>query len=87
MITKDIIVKDWLPRYTGTQLADFGEYILLVNFQDYVDKFSGKFSVPVNGKSKPMPNATAEGITIINFGMGSANAATAPMVVTRPGDG
>jgi AMP nucleosidase len=76
MITKDIIVKDWLPRYTGTQLADFGEYILLVNFQDYVDKFSGKFSVPVNGKSKPMPNATAEGITIINFGMGSANAAT-----------
>jgi AMP nucleosidase len=76
MITKDFIVKDWLPRYTGTALDAFGEYIILVNFQDYVDKFSEKFGVPVNGLNKPMPNATAEGITIINFGMGSANAAT-----------
>ena len=28
------------------------------------------------GRDRPMPNATADGITMINFGMGSANAAT-----------
>lgn len=76
MKTKNQIVKDWLPRYTGTPIEDFGKFILLVNFNDYVVKFAEKFNVPVNGLNKPMPNATAEGITIINFGMGSANAAT-----------
>ncbi len=76
MITKDQIVTDWLPRYTGTPVQEFGEYILLVNFQDYVTKFAEKFGVEVKGINKAMPNATAEGITIINFGMGSANAAT-----------
>ena len=30
----------------------------------------------VRGKDRPMRNATAEDITIVNFGMGSANAAT-----------
>jgi AMP nucleosidase len=33
-------------------------------------------NVPVEGTDKIMPNATAKDITIINFGMGSANAAT-----------
>ena len=32
--------------------------------------------MPVEGKDKNMPSATADGITIINFGMGSPNAAT-----------
>ena len=76
MKTKDDIVQDWLPRYTGLPLAKFGKYILLVNFQKYVQSFADWFKVPVCGMDKPMPSATAEGITIINFGMGSANAAT-----------
>jgi len=76
MTTKDEIVRDWLPRYTGVPLNDFGAYILLVNFQNYLNMFAEWHNVPIHGHAKPMPNATANGITMINFGMGSANAAT-----------
>jgi len=74
--TKEQIVANWLPRYTGIRLEDFGRYILLTNFNNYVAMFAEKNHVPIMGVDKPMLNATAEGITIINFGMGSANAAT-----------
>ncbi len=77
MKTKDEIVKDWLPRYTGRPLEEFGEYILLTNFINYVEMFADKFGVEVVGRDKPMQTATAENITIMNFGMGSAVAATA----------
>ena len=76
MRTKEQIVANWLPRYTGTPLEGFAEHILLVNFGNYVEKFAAWHHVPIRGEEKPMPNATANGITIINFGMGSANAAT-----------
>src|SRR5213076_2577136 len=76
MRTKGEIVADWLPRYTGTALEDFGKYILLVNFSNYVRMFAEWHKVPVRGEDRPMPNATAKGISIINFGMGSASAAT-----------
>jgi len=77
MKTKSEIVENWLPRYTGTAVENFGKYILLTNFNNYVDKFAAWHDVEVQGRDRPMPNATADGITIINFGMGSANAATA----------
>src|SRR5207244_10985645 len=32
MKEKKDIVENWLPRYTGTPLAEFGEYVLLPNF-------------------------------------------------------
>jgi len=76
MKTKAEIVANWLPRYTGTQLEDFGNYILLTNFINYVEMFAEKFGVEVKGKDNPMQTATAQDITIINFGMGSAMAAT-----------
>jgi AMP nucleosidase len=76
MKTKKDIVEDWLPRYTGRPLADFGEYILLTNFINYVEMFAERFGVNIMGKDKPMQTATADNITIINFGMGSAMAAT-----------
>ncbi|MFT4603194.1 MAG: AMP nucleosidase [Arenicella sp.] len=76
MKTKEEIVKDWLTRYTGTELADFGEYILLTNFQGYLKLFSELYGVEIVGNDKAMPTATANGITMINFTMGSANAAT-----------
>ena len=76
MKTKKEIVENWLPRYTGTQIKDFGKCILLTNFYGYLELFSLWHKVPINGKEKVMPSATAEGITIINFGMGSPNAAT-----------
>ena len=76
MKTKFEIVKDWLPRYTGRPLDGFGRYILLSNFHNYVELFAERFGVEVLGRSHPMQSATAEDLTILNFGMGSAMAAT-----------
>ncbi|MBV2167489.1 MAG: AMP nucleosidase [Bdellovibrio sp.] len=76
MKTKKEIVENWLPRYTGVPLEDFGQYILLTNFSNYVKMFAEQFNVPIRGQDKPMQTATAENITIMNFGMGSALAAT-----------
>src|SRR5688572_3765692 len=76
MKTKQDIVENWLPRYTGQSLNQFGEYILLTNFDKYVKMFAEWNGVPVNGLDRAMRSATADGITIINFGMGSPNAAT-----------
>ncbi len=76
MNTKQDIVRNWLPRYTGTSLSDFGEYILLTNFNGYLDIFAEYNNVEIKGRDKAMPNATYDGITFINFSMGSANAAT-----------
>jgi AMP nucleosidase len=76
MRTKQEIVENWLPRYTGNPLDKFTEHILLTNFSSYLDIFSEMFDVPVIGQDNPMPCAVANGVTIINIGMGSANAAT-----------
>ncbi len=76
MKTKKEIVDNWLPRYTGKSLEEFGEYIILTNFQLYVEMFAKRFNVPVDGEEKNMPSATSDDMTIINFGMGSPNAAT-----------
>jgi AMP nucleosidase len=76
MKSKKEIVENWLPRYTGVKLEDFGRYILLTNFDNYVKKFSEWNDVEVKGTDRAMRSATAGGITIINFGMGSPNAAT-----------
>jgi AMP nucleosidase len=82
MKTKKEIVNNWLPRYTGEELANFGKYILLTNFQNYITMFAEWHGVQVVGKGKPMSCATAKGVTIINFGMGSASAATCMDLLT-----
>ena len=75
--TKEAIVTNWLPRYTGRTLADFGQYIILTNFSKYIQLFSQwNDNAPILGLDKPMQSVTANGITIINFGMGSSVAAT-----------
>jgi AMP nucleosidase len=76
MKTKEDIVKNWLPRYTGEKLDNFGKYVLLTNFGNYVTMFAKWNKVKVIGADRPYQCATANGITIINFGMGSASAAT-----------
>jgi len=76
MNTKKEIVENWLPRYTGMPLKKFGQYILLVNFSRYVELFADNHGSRVYGKKGAMQATTADNITIINFGMGSANAAT-----------
>ena len=76
MKEKSEIVRDWLPRYTGRELADFGQYILLTNFSQYVGLFARRFGVEVLGEGFPIQSATAANLSILNFGMGSAMAAT-----------
>ncbi len=76
MKSKEEIIKNWLPRYTGEKLENFGEYILLTNFANYVEMFAKWNKVKIIGTDKAMQCATAENITIINFGMGSPVAAT-----------
>ena len=76
MKTKEDIVENWLPRYTGEKIENFGEYILLTNFSKYIHMFAEWNNVPIIGLDRPMQCATADNITIINFGMGSPGAAT-----------
>ena len=75
MKTKQEIVENWLPRYTRRSLDEFDDFILLTNFSKYVELFASRYGVPVLGRDANMTSASAEGITIINFGMGSPNAA------------
>ncbi len=87
MIDRFEIAKNWLPRYTGMPLNRFGEYILLTNFRYYIRNFAEKFNCEIYGENKPMQAATNNnGLTIINFGIGSANAATIMdlLVAVRP---
>ncbi len=77
MKTKLEIAQNWLPRYTGTAIDEFGDYLLLTNFHNYVTKFAEQFNCNVNGIGRPMQTATnSAGLSIINFGIGSSNAAT-----------
>ena len=43
MLTKSQITCNWLPRYTGMPLKEFGRYILLTNFGNYVYRFTKLF--------------------------------------------
>ena len=76
MKTKEDIINNWLPRYTGRSLEEFGHFIILVNFKDYVVRFANIYNVPVMGEDRAMQSASYDDVTIINFGMGSPNAAT-----------
>ena len=82
MKTKGDIVKNWLPRYTGEKLENFGKYILLTNFSNYLGMFAEWNKVEIVGADRPMQCATAGNISIINFGMGSPGAATVMDLLT-----
>lgn len=76
MKTKEEITKNWLPRYTGAAIEEIGEYILLTNFKKYLKDFCKITNSKIIDPSAAMPVATSDNISMINFGMGSANAAT-----------
>ena len=76
MVSKLKIAQDWLPRYTGSQIDELGDYILLTNFKNYVSTFAERFNCEIKGEGGAMQSATnSEGLSIINFGIGSPNAA------------
>ena len=76
MNSKQEIVENWLPRYTGVPVENFGKYVLLTNFRDYVYHFAEIMDTEVCGLDRPMQSATKDNITIVNFQMGSPMAAT-----------
>jgi AMP nucleosidase len=76
MEDKKQIVSNWLRRYTGLEHDQIGPYVLLTNFKHYLDLFSSLSGEAVRSDQVPMPSVSAEGICMINFGMGSPNAAT-----------
>jgi AMP nucleosidase len=77
MKTKLDIAQNWLPRYTGMEVDAFGDYILITNFRGYLESFAAQFNAPIHGQDRPMQAVTnQDGITMINYGMGSPNAAT-----------
>lgn len=81
--SKEAIVADWLPRYTGMPLEEFGDYILLTNFKSYIEDFAARFDSPIRGRDRPMQAVTApNGITMVNFGIGTANVATITDLLT-----
>lgn len=75
MRTKQEIVGNWLVRYTQRPLDYFTPYVLLTNFNHYIDLFCEQCGVAPVDYSANMRAVTAEGITMINFGIGSPNAA------------
>jgi AMP nucleosidase len=77
MPTKLELAKEWLPRYTGMPVDRFGDYILLTNFHNYLLRFVETFDSDIYGERRPMQATTnTAGLTIVNFGIGSPNAAT-----------
>jgi AMP nucleosidase len=80
--SKSEIVGNWLPRYTGVPADELGEYVLLTNFGRYLDRFCEMTATRIVDAGRPMPTATADGISMINFGMGSPNAATVMDLLT-----
>lgn len=87
--SKETIAQDWLPRYTGMPVERFGDYILLTNFHHYVEDFAKRFDCEVTGRDRPMQAASnGQGLTIVNFGIGTANAATImDLLVARKPEG
>ena len=76
MVDKFKIAQNWLPRYTGSNIDELGDYILLTNFKNYVTAFAERFDCEIKGEGGAMQSATnSEGLSIINFGIGSPNAA------------
>jgi AMP nucleosidase len=77
MKTRLEIARNWLPRYTGMPIDQYGDYILITNFRDYLDRFAKLFDCEIYGDGRPMQAATNKaGLTLVNYGIGSANAAT-----------
>ncbi len=77
MKTKLDIARNWLPRYTGMSVDEFGDYILLTNFDDYMERFCTRFGCDLKGMGRPMQAATnSQGLTMVNCGIGSPSMAT-----------
>ncbi|MBP7582384.1 MAG: AMP nucleosidase, partial [Spirochaetes bacterium] len=62
----DTYARQTLERYTGSELPEFGEYILLVNFPRYVEDFARMHGVPIRSGHWSAAHDRAGGVSIIN---------------------
>src|SRR5690606_24718404 len=77
------IVNDRLPRDGGRSVEDSGEYIVLTDFSsDGQRSCQMHEGADIVGPDRARRACTADGITIINFGMGSPVAATVMDLLT-----
>ena len=71
------IAANMLERYTGTAPEDFQKQIILTNFQHYLDRFSVlcQDAYITEGSAMNAVHSPEMGVSIIDFSIGSPNAA------------
>jgi len=71
------IAADMLERYTGTAPEDFKKQIILTNFQHYLDRFATLCddAYTTEGSAMNATHSESMGVSIIDFSIGSPNAA------------
>ncbi len=70
----DSYARQTLERYTGSSVDDFGSYILLSNFQRYIDDYSKLTNNPIASGHWSVVHDKERDISIINHGVGSPSA-------------
>lgn len=74
LLRPDSYARNTLERYTGSSVEEFGSYILLCNFQRYVEDFSEISSSPIKSGYWNVVHDQKSDISIINHGVGSPSA-------------
>ncbi len=70
------IAKDTLERYSGSEVEQFGSYLLLTNFSRYIRTFAEIYQVPLmEGSMFTCAHSPTLDISIVDFKLGSAAAA------------
>ncbi len=70
----DNYARQTLERYTGSEISEFGSFILLVNFPRYLEDFAKLHDVPVRTGHWAAAHDRESGVSVINFGVGSPSA-------------
>jgi AMP nucleosidase len=76
-LEKKMIAHDMLERYTGHTIDQFQQQVILTNFHYYMERFNQILpdSVSTRGSMFKASSSKKAKVTIIEFGMGSSNAA------------
>lgn len=73
---KQKIAQDILERYTGSLAKDFQKQIILTNFEYYMERFESLTGgVRTRGSAMSAVHSKKDGVSIINFSIGSPTAA------------
>jgi len=73
---KQKIAKDILERYTGSTLGQFQKQIILTNFGYYMERFATLTNgVVTKGSAMSAVHSKKDGVSIVNFSIGSPTAA------------